>query len=257
MKRTERKIYTRCIAIMAAYIIAGVYFYNLPCDAKFAPLEAFEETDGNFTEESAIVAKTWQIREDTGISGMPCESPEQFARFLETYEQETEEETTGERTEVPTETEAERVRVPSDTEEVETEVQIFAVGNEVLNPELQVLMYDALDRHGIAYWYEIGLCQLWQESHGYIYAVNPVNNEDMGVLQYKNRYWDWSLGDIFDPAVQIELYAEQMANRLNQGLSVEECISRHKTSDFCPTVDWQYVAEVKQHLSSLREVTNY
>lgn len=115
------------------------------------------------------------------------------------------------------------------------------------------MMYDALNRHGVSYFYEIGICQMWQESRGNIFAENP-NGKDKGVLQYRLQYWDWNRGDIFDPAAQIELYAEQMAQRLNSGLSADECISRHNTSDHVSEVNWEYVAQVKQHLSNLREV---
>lgn len=197
------------------------------------------------------------------LSGMPCENPEQFERWYATYEQETseestrvlDEETTCGQTEM-SETSAilEVESEPTVETDKERAITLYSFGEEMIEPYLQVMLYEALDRHGISYWYEIGLCEMWQESHGDIYAVNPRNGEDMGVMQYKVRYWDWSLGDIFSPEAQLELYATQMANRLNQGLSADECISRHITSDYCTEMDWQYVADVKQHLPNLRKV---
>lgn len=279
MNRQERRIYAKCIAIMAAYIIAGAYFYTMPTQAhaesaKKGACEASAVSDEEIIAETAEAAKSPQIREINDMSGMPCENREQFERWHAEYEQtaseETERDADGIRDSIEGNQEDGFGTTGADTETVQHENEedeageevlpdaaesqvVYSVNGEVMNPDLQTMLYDALDRHGISYWYEIGICQMWQESQGDIYAVNPVNHEDMGVLQYKDRYWDWSLGDIFDPTVQIELYATQMAARLNQGLSADECISRHKTSDYCPTVDWGYVAEVKQHLNNLRK----
>lgn len=264
MDRKEANIYMKGIAIMAFGIIAAVYLMTIPANAsQIANLGAYDgsvASDEYFTEDDAESRENGKIRED---SGMPCENPEQMERWLETYEQKAEEEVqdnedadcdeevrTGISTEDPTEVET---ALEVGTEADSPVRPIYSVGGDQLSPELQALLYDALDRHGISYFFEIAVAQCYQESHFNVWAENP-NGHDKGILQYRIGFWNWNRGDIFDPAVQFELYAEQMAARLNSGLSAEECISRHNTSDYVTTVNWEYVAQVKQHLSNIREV---
>ena len=128
------------------------------------------------------------------------------------------------------------------------------IGGELIDPEIQRKLYKALEAEGIGYWYTGALCQMWQESQGQQYRINETNLEDMGLFQYKNRYWDWSEGDIFDADVQIRKYAREMAARFNAGLTVDEAISRHNTSDFVTEVNWQYVQEVKRHLPTMEAI---
>ncbi len=163
------------------------------------------------------------------------------------------EETTEESEEILSEHEDESTLAPSDeaTEDEVLRYRLFLINGDLIPIYIQSMLYNTLARYGIEYWYEIALCQMYQESHGNVYAENP-NGLDKGLFQYRITYWDWSRGDIFDPAAQIELYAEQMARRLNSGLSVEECISRHMTSDYCTDVNWQYVSDVKQWLGTLQ-----
>ena len=267
MERDERNIYIKGITLCAVFIILAVYLYTLPVRAKNSVLSASESQGGKDIAESEKIDLRAVFDDSTG-SGMPCDNPEQFERWLEAYEQEASEEEepveSGEADTAVAENLQETVFESETLPEVETSAEVpskrveetavvYSINGEVLNPELQALLYDALDRHGIRYWYEIGICQMWQESRGNIFAENP-NGKDKGVLQYRLQYWDWNRGDIFDPAAQIELYAEQMAQRLNSGLSADECISRHNTSDHVSEVNWEYVAQVKQHLSNLREV---
>lgn len=130
---------------------------------------------------------------------------------------------------------------------------VYRINGEIPDPELQRMIWDALDAAGISYWYEGCLAQCFQESHMQRYAQNP-NGLDKGILQYRITYWDWSKGDIFDVDAQLQRYAAEMAARFNAGLSVDEAISRHKTSDYCTQVDWLYVQHVKQWLAVMEEV---
>ena len=243
MKRSERKIYCRCIAVMAVYIVSAVWFYTTPTQAQADLSEKAVFTDDTLavektSTEQATVAKTGQIRENKASLRKVGEVEQ------ESQAEETESETCT--------TDAEEVsEVGTGTDESPV---IYSVDGITPDPDLQRMLYEALDRHSISYFYEIAWVQCYQESKWQVYAVNPNNLVDSGILQYRATYFDYSRGDIFDPAVQFELYSEQMSARLNQGLSADECISRHKTSDFIGTVDWQYVAEVKQHLNSLRKV---
>lgn len=194
------------------------------------------------------------------ISGMPCENPEQFERWYETYEQKTAEES--EPDEVPkTREETAESDVESVPSEVGTKVEtktegrtIYTVNGELIDPIIQQKLYDALERYGIDYWYEAALAQMYQESGGNPTIVNSSNRIDTGLFQYREPFWDYSRGDIFDPEAQIELYVEETAARINAGLTVDEVISRHFTSDYVTEVDWEYVQQVKQWLPTLKKL---
>ena len=261
MKRQERKIYCKCIAIMAVYIIAGVYFYTLPCDAKFAPLEAFEETDGNFTEETEKVAETGQIRENTGMSAMPCENPEQFERWLETYEQETSEEEAEVDGANPTVQEsgsevisASRAseQSPVETVQGQEDTVIYSVNGETLNPDIQAYLYQRLSDYQLEWFMPYSILICWQESQFDQYNVSD-DGLDYGLLQFRKQFWDWSRGDIFDPYAQIDVFVELMANRANAGCDLYEMISRHMQSDY-GEYNADYVATVLSHEPNLKEV---
>lgn len=274
MSRQERRIYAKCIAIMAAYIIAGVYFYTLPVDAETADAPDLREkavftddcTIGEyFIDQTAESPENGKIRE---MSGMPCENREQFERWYATYEQATGEETEKasdeERSDIyACETDSDvhlEENLPTDSEmetEAETETagvpqkaKCYSVNGELIDPIIQQKLHDALEKHGIGYWFEGALCQMYQESRGQQYAVNPHNGIDCGLYQYRSTYWNG--GDIFDVDAQIERYSSDMAARFNSGLSVDEAISRHNTSDHVEAVNWEYVSQVKQWLPTMR-----
>ena len=226
------------------------------------------------------------------ISGMPCENTEQFERWYETYdEQETSEEesdnTEGVYEQIFLEESGTEeftygvFRIEESSSEVETENESYLEASEVqeveqgtessgickysimgscIDEDVQERLYMVLDEKGISYWYEVALCQLFQESRGYQYAVSK-DGKDHGILQYRLQYWDgvcrqygFSGASIYDIDVQIRIYAAQTANRLNHGLSVDEVISRHKTSDEVSVIDWGYVAEVKQWLDKMEVI---
>ena len=73
----------------------------------------------------------------------------------------------------------------------------------------------------------------------------------MGILQYRITYWPAVCKEhgfpedtsIFDWKTQIRIYTQDMARRLASGLSIEETISRHKTSDY-GSYDAVYVEQV-------------
>lgn len=258
MKRWEANIYMKCIAILAFGIIAAVFLMTLPVSAKKAVLTDDSTVGEYFIDQTA---KSPENALFDANSAMPCVDGESFKKWMETYEQTASEEVeVSEREESSSEVPVNETRCEVSEEETETvqetvphTAKVFSVNGETLNPELQALLYDALDRHGISYFFELACVQCYQESHFNVWAENP-NGRDKGILQYRLQYWDWNRGDIFDPAAQFELYAEQMAARLNAGLSADECISRHNTSDFVTAVNWEYVGQVKQHLANLREV---
>ena len=104
----------------------------------------------------------------------------------------------------------------------------------------------SLDGAGIGWWYPYACAQIEQESHWNPWAVNS-NNLDYGLLQYRISFWT-EPEDIFDVNAQIRKYTQQVAARINAGLSVEEIISRHITSDYVTEINWEYVNAVLQWL---------
>ncbi len=138
--------------------------------------------------------------------------------------------------------------------EKETEFRIYRIAGELPDPDLQRKIYDALEAENISYWYEGALAQCFQESHFQKFAVNQRNGIDSGLFQYRSTFWDWSQGDIFDEDLQIRKYAAEMAARFKAGLSADEAISRHKTSDYCTDIDRVYVQQVRQWLGQMEEV---
>lgn len=251
MTREERKIFQGCILAMAALIVAIVAVLTESCETANLTVYAAQMVQD---EEIITESSTEPEKADFRDSAMPCDDPDGFKEWLATYEQTASEERYSERTEVPQTVETECVYAePTEEIPLETEIPLYAIDGEVLNPDLQRLLYHYLEEAGIEYWYTGALAQMFQESHCRQYAENP-NGLDKGIYQYRTTYWNWSDGDIFDVDAQMRRYASEMAARFNAGLSTDEAISRHKTSDYCTTIDWTYVGHVKQWLSQMEAI---
>lgn len=270
--------------ICAAGVFLGIFLLYMVMAALFPEHAAAEE---------AVVKESEKEAETTGVpsgypdelSAMPCCNVSNALNVLNqekptinqdltkeaASESETEEETgtgeTGEEHKGVAEgtgttvsdpstqgTDASEASAEPEASEEEAGFRIYRIAGELPDPELQRAIWDALQAAGISYWYEGALAQCWQESHFKQYAVNPVNGLDSGLYQYRSTFWDWSRGDIFDAGAQIRRYAEEMAARFNAGLSVDEAISRHKTSDYVTEIDWTYVQQVRQWLGQMEVV---
>ena len=230
MTREERKIYQLGVFVAAILIIAIVAVLTEDCDsAKKAVFAAEAVADEYFTDETARSPEKGQIRAN---SAMPCDDPESFKRWYESYSASSE---------------------PVGSEEETRQPVVYRINGDEVNPELQRLLFHYLEEAGIEYWYEGALAQMYQESHCQQYAENP-NGLDKGIFQYRVTYWDWNDGDIFDVDAQMRRYAAEMAARFNAGLSADEAISRHKTSDYCAAVDALYVQHVRQWLPTMEVV---
>ena len=136
-------------------------------------------------------------------------------------------------------TEAETIGVA----EVETGVpsvpseQVSTPGQDIYG-----LLRSYLDAAGIGWWYPYAVAQMTQESHCNPWAEN-ANGLDKGLFQYRITYWT-EPESIFDVNAQIRKYTQQVSARLAAGLSIEETISRHYTSDYVPGINWDYVNHV-------------
>ena len=234
MSREERRIYSFGIVIAAILIIAIVAVLTDGCGAKIEAYAAPVTQVEDFTEESSETSETGLFDDQ---SAMPCVDPEGFAAWYEEYQ---------------------HASITSNTlEALESGIPIyhFNVGphEHQIEPDLQRLLYHYLEEAGIEYWYEGALAQMYQESHGIWWAENP-NGLDKGIYQYRITYWNWNDGDIFDVDAQMRRYASEMSARFNSGLSANEAISRHKTSDYVTTIDWIYVGHVKQWLPLMEAI---
>lgn len=279
MGKEEKRIYAVCYPIMILFAVFIVY--TAVSDKKAAKTDFIDESV-HFTEEVAEV----EIRPIfEAQSGMPCDNPEQFERWYSEYEQTTSKEKMHypKRIHKPSilavgEDEVDGVVISAEqsSPEVETEGEEYTDAPEVsdskgkpeaihkykimgtpIDEALQERLFMALDEACISYWYEIAICQLFQESRGERYAISK-DGRDHGIFQYRLQFWDsvcdqygCSGASIYDTDAQIRIYAQQMSARLNQGLSVDEVISRHKTSDEVTEVDWEYVNQVKQWLNKM------
>lgn len=258
MTREERKIYQIGVLVAAALIIMMVIVLTEGC-AKNTVYAAQECAVEEIMAEAATEPEIGQIRD----SAMPCDDPDGFAAWYSTYteQEETQDESPAgkeARLDVRRADLEESRTAPETSTEAAAEVEttgpaIYRIGGETIEEGIQVRLYQHLQEVGIGYWYEGALCQMFQESHGKQYAENK-NGLDKGIYQYRITYWDWNSGDIFDVDVQMRKYAAEMAARFSSGLSTEEAISRHKTSDWCSTVDWTYVQQVKQWFGQMEVV---
>ena len=137
-------------------------------------------------------------------------------------------------------TAVETVQAVQEPEGVQEESYVLHYSNEDL---LRFALRDA----GIEWWYPYGWAQCQQESRWNPYAENP-NGLDKGLFQYRITYWT-EPESIFDVNAQIRRYVQEVSARIAAGLSIEEIISRHFTSDWVTEINWQYVNDVLQHLN--------
>lgn len=232
MTRYERKIYSFGVVIAAILIIAIVAVLTDGCGAKIEAYAAPVAQIEDFTEETAKEPEIGQIRD----SAMPCDDPEAFAEWYKEYQR--------------------RSNTSNVLESLEEEpdIPIYRIAGELIDPDIQRTIYKALEAENLTDWYTGALAQCFQESHGDRFAINPNNGLDMGLFQYRVTYWNWNDGDIFSIDAQLQRYCSEMSARFNAGLSVDEAISRHKTSDYCTAVDWTYVGHVKQWLGQMEAI---
>ena len=227
----------KIIAVILSIIIVVLSVYIVQCGARF---DTKSETKAETIKESIETEK----RQET-------------ANFEsgEAYEQETEQEVgisadnDGLDTDVETVQETvadERVEVEAETQDQMDRIQRmteFGIPAEIYDE-----MEARLKANNIEWWLPYMIAQCFQES---MFRVDVENGLDKGLLQYRITYWSAVCVEhgypadtsIFDWRTQIAIYTMDTARRLHSGLSIEETISRHKTSDF-GSYDALYVSHV-------------
>lgn len=132
-------------------------------------------------------------------------------------------------------------------EEAKRDVPVITIDGDTLRPDIADYLQRRLNEHGIGWFFDFAVMIAYQESSFNIYAEN-VNGRDKGLFQYRIEFYpglDWT-----NPYAQIDLFAQQMANRANSGCDVYTMISRHNMSDY-GEYNPVYVDQVLQHASSL------
>lgn len=231
------------VLLICTETIRAIQLASLPETSKSGSFRVFASE----IEEETVIAPLDENSAEIP-SGMPCEN------WRERYEQTTVEEAYDEALrdyleDCPEGDEMAEVQDAEMETEGEAPVPIYRISGYLVDPDIQVRLHSGLEAVGITSWYEIALCQLFQESHGDRYAVSP-DGQDYGLFQFRKRFWTQQ-EDIFDIDAQIRVYCQQMAARLAAGLSTDEAISRHYTSDYVTEIAWDYVNQVKQWLSTM------
>jgi len=242
---------------------------GMPCELEIARFSEPESEAEETVEESAVTEETPEIQTEP--------APETEAAYEQkTGSTQAEHETgagvqgeysgVGERvqTAVPDETQMETdpesdrcEREPDETACGETDSEVVgdvgpsaepSTGTEV-QPTLCEVLLAKLEQAGIGWWYPYAWAQAQAESSWNPNAVSP-DGLDYGLFQFRLKspdgtrmYWT-EPESIMDPYAQIRVYTERVAARLNAGLSIEETISRHYTSDYVTEINWEYVNAV-------------
>ena len=135
----------------------------------------------------------------------------------------------------------------NDTEVAGPEVSANVQQNNNTECGLEECLRQCLESAGVGWFYPYAYAQIMQESRWNPNAVNS-NGLDYGLLQYRITYWR-EPEPIMDPYAQIRKYVSQVSARIAAGLSIEEIISRHLTSDYVTEINWEYVNLVLSHMN--------
>lgn len=260
MTRYERRIYQFGIVCAAVMLIAITAVLADECSAKKALSEPLPVKAEETTEETTEAPETGEIRKQEPTQEDATD--EQEASKEAPAETTCESRMDGDAADQADAADPEGARSDSGPETVESEAPgpvYYRIAGGLIPEEIQTALHEALDAEGIGFWYEGALAQVFQESHGNPAAENP-NGLDKGLLQYRTTYWPQTAAaygepgaDIFDWRAQVRVYARQTAARINAGLTTDEIISRHKTSDSCPALDTVYIQQVRQWLGQMEE----
>lgn len=276
MNREERKIYQIGVAVAAVLIIAMTSVLTEECSAKTAAYADTETAGEEIPTETGESPEIGKIREHNASQRIQRVETLEETDEPETGEKEVQEtiwSDTGETGDGDRQSAQpganEKIygcgvedRRSSDGGDPENdrdpeEPRLYMIAGDVIPEEIQTALLEALTAEGIEEWFTGGLAQVYQESHGDPFAQNP-NGLDKGLLQYRITYWPETAAaygepgaDIFDWRAQVRVYARQTAARISAGLSVDEIISRHKTSDECPALDQAYIQQVRQWLGKM------
>ena len=139
------------------------------------------------------------------------------------------------------------------TEEVTTtepKQMYYTVNNAFIGYDLSDYLYDELKKHNIEWFFEIALCQLYQESR-YNSNAKGYDGYDQGIAQLRVVYWDYfkqlsgiSNADPFNPYDSISIYACLMAKNLKAtNNDIKLALSTYNTGN-----KYNYNADYVKHI---------
>ena len=137
------------------------------------------------------------------------------------------------------------------------EITYYRVNGVGPEKDWQRYLYDRLEAHGIAWFYQTAICQIYQESNWNRWSDN---GHDKGLCQFKEIYWadrcaaaGWPGSDIWDVYAQLHVYAWTMAGYLSQsGGNVEMALSMYYLGRM--EYSGEYVGHVMRWLDYLKVV---
>ena len=143
-----------------------------------------------------------------------------------------------------------------EVEETAVERHHYSVNGQILAPELQDYLFRQLESRNIGWFYEISLCQIYQESRFNCSAVN-LAHMDFGLCQHYQGSFPTSAKeaglveyDIMNPIDSIYVYAYLMSKYISITGDVYMALSMYYTG--APVYSAIYVNDVTKWFSTIR-----
>ncbi len=115
----------------------------------------------------------------------------------------------------------------------------------------QKYLYESLCAKGLGWWYKYACAQAMQES-----GFNPLNNSstDHGLFSFRERYWNYAYGDIYDYHANINAYIDRIYPYLSNvspddTAGIDLALSQHYNPGY--GIIMEYVNAVRGHLNEL------
>ena len=145
-----------------------------------------------------------------------------------------------------------------DNTDYESRVTYYTVNGKRLGENLEAYLYGQLKQRWIEHFYELALCQIYQESRFNCSAVNSVHM-DFGLCQHCQGSFPTSAKeaglveyDIMNPIDSIYVYAYLMEKYLREEGSVDMALSRYYTGH--SVYNDQYVKDVTRWINTMEEI---
>lgn len=115
----------------------------------------------------------------------------------------------------------------------------------------QKYLYESLCAKGLGWWYKYACAQAMQES-----GFNPLNNSstDHGLFSFRERYWNYAYGDIYDYHANINAYIDRIYPYLanvssDDAAGIDLALSQHYNPGY--GIIMEYVNAVRGRLNEL------
>ena len=123
--------------------------------------------------------------------------------------------------------------------EPKKDIPYYTVNGKFLGYELSNYLYEQLESYRMEWFYEIALCQLYQESRFDPNIVSP-DGCDQGIAQLRSTYFEYFMGiaglteaDPFNPYDSIFIYAYLMCDNLKDvDGDIDRALSKYNVGNF-------------------------